>query len=169
MKQRTILNKRKIILGLLFIVAIVGIYSIVVRLNNNNESSEVSYSPPTEEEKQQAADNKERLVAELEKDSNNTGEDVTASEKPVIASITNTEVRGFMPGVAEENGNCTATAQNSDATSSGSSKGFINVSYTQCAPIVWDKPLTEGSWTVTLKYESATITGSTTQTMEVGQ
>jgi cytoskeletal protein RodZ len=127
--------------------------------------SGIRYEPPTDEEKQQAEDHKDDLA---QQNNNPAPAPSTPNAKksvtPVITNVDNSGLRGYVPGVIEDGGTCTATAKSGSATVTKTSSGFANVSYTQCAPITWDSQLASGTWEFTLSYQSAKAEGQYSQT-----
>jgi hypothetical protein len=134
-------------------------------LNPEAAESGIKYEPPTEEEKQQAEAHKDDLA---QQNNNPAPAPSTPNAKksvtPVITNVDNSGLRGYVPGVIEDGGTCTATAKSGSATVTKTSSGFFNVSYTQCAPIDWDSQLASGTWEFTLSYQSAKAEGQYSQT-----
>lgn len=140
--------------------------------NNTNISQpnddSLNLNPPTEEEIKET----QQFKDELEKETNTQQTKPNSTDginqvNPVIVSLSSSEVTGYIPGIFEEGGICTATFTKDGATKEFTSVGFGNVSNTNCEPIEISG-LSSGSWTVTLKYESATSKGvSEYSTLEV--
>ncbi len=123
-----------------------------------------SLSPPTATDKQAAVDRKDQIVQQQQNQSTAPASG-TKSVTVVITEASSTSLKGYVQGVFEEGGTCTATATQGLQTVSKTSTGFQNVSYTQCAPISWS--LGSGTWMVNLSYKSATATGNSSKTIEV--
>jgi len=168
-------KKQKIISVTLLVLLLVGgcyaFYRTQIYEPSNPTTADgkpVNLEPATEEDKQDNDQTKEAAVkqAELEKQqpANSAGK---KSATIVITQASSTGVRAYISNVFEDNGTCAATAVLGSQSQSKSSTGFQNVSYTQCAPIDWDTPLSPGTWTITLRYDSASAQGSQTQTLEV--
>lgn len=132
------------------------------------DGKKVKLKPATEEENKQADDNKAAIVKRNEQlkqaAANNSGQ---TPSTVIITSASSAGVRGYVNGVFEEGGVCTATAAMGGQTVTKSSTGFQNVSYTQCAPIDWDSPLGAGTWAITLSYKSAATSSTQSTTIEV--
>ena len=126
----------------------------------------VNLDPPSKEDKAQTDAHKDAIVQKDEQ-IKNTPAGSTKTSTVVITEANNTGVRSYVTGVFEEGGVCTATATNGSQVISKTSSGFQNVSYTQCAPINWDSPLSSGSWTIKVTYKSATTESTQSKTIEV--
>lgn len=127
----------------------------------------VNLEPATEEDKAQAEAHKEEIVEQdkaIKENPSGTGPKTVAV---VITGADQTAGRAYVTGVFEDDGSCLATASMGSQKATASSLGFRNVSYTQCAPLTWNTPLTPGSWSITVTYKSATASGSQTSTVEV--
>lgn len=165
---------RKRNIAILVIVALLiggGAYALYRHNHPTNvktpDGKTVKLKPATKEEVKQADDNKTAVVKRNEQDKQATTNGTSQTPSTVIiTSATSTEVRGYVSGVFEEGGTCTATATMGGQTVTKSVAGFQNVSNTQCTPIKWDSPLSSGSWNVTLSYKSATT--SSTQSTTIG-
>jgi hypothetical protein len=179
-KNRSSYTKTILLIGIALIaIASVAAYALSKRSNDTAVTPQVSakaaapiLKPATPEEKQAATQNKEQIV-QAQKTANpatksDTPTTTTNTASVVIVNADKAGVSGYVSGVFEDGGTCTATATStSGTTTTKSSSGFQNASYTQCAPISWDKQLTAGSWSITLKYVSATSSGTTTKVVEV--
>lgn len=121
----------------------------------------VNLNPPTEEELQETESHKKDLenTTTTTPATDSNGKQVVA---PVVTNVQAAEVNGYIPGVFEEGGSCSVKLTNGSASISGTSKGFKNVSYTQCEPIMLSPPLSNGTWSVTLSYSSNKAAGSST-------
>jgi len=150
-----------LIVILLLILEKTGVTDFFKKPTSENSSSSINYNPPTEEEKKETEEHKE----DLSKDSDtkttpqtqqNTGVSV------IITSATPEAIYSYVDGILEDGGTCIATfTKTGSKTFEKSSKGFSNVSTTQCEPIfinVSDFPST-GEWEVVVKY-SGTSQGS---------
>jgi len=175
--MRAITNKKILIPSIIAVVALAGggVYYLKNRADEPKPTAFVNLDPPTEEEKQQAEDNKDRIVKEQEEQasqpppSNGGPKSVT----PVITSAElyngAIEVSGFVPGVFEDGGTCTATLTKGSSKITKQVQGVKNVSNTQCNGFsVPASELSAGTWSVTLAYSSATAQGSSAaSTVEV--
>lgn len=131
------------------------------------DGKKITLSPPTKQEKKDVEDHKSDLVKQQSAADSNTGSSNVVITSPSSANPSATGVRAYVNGVFEEGGTCTATATQGTTSVTKSSAGFENVSYTQCAPIDWDSPLSNGKWTITVSYKSATASSSQSVTIEV--
>lgn len=119
----------------------------------------VNLSPPTSQDQQNNQANKQALV-----DSGSGGTPTNADGKKavtvIVTSATSTSINGYVSGVFENGGTCTATLTNSTTgqTKTLTSSGFENASYTSCTPM---HPSLSGSgWSVVLSYSSSSAEGS---------
>ena len=125
--------------------------------SDTQSSDYVNLNPPTEQEKRDAEENKNNL-AETPNPPPMTS-DGKKQVTPQIISADRSEVRAYVPGVFEDGGTCTATATKAgEAPKTATSKGFKNVSYTQCEPINWSLP--SGGWSVIVSYSSTAAKGT---------
>jgi hypothetical protein len=125
-----------------------------------DQKSQINYGQPTEEEKAQA-NAKTNAVQQTNNDKNAQ----TSGKRSVTPVITSVEpgspatVRGYVSGVVEDGGTCTATfTQTGKAPISATSQGFKNASVTNCTPIT--AQLSSGKWSVSLSYSSAVAEGT---------
>lgn len=128
----------------------------------NNPSEKVNYTPASPVEKKESEDNKDRIVEE-QNQAQNTPTPSTGSKKsvtPTIVSADSRNVSAYVTGIFEEGGTCTATFTKGAISKNVTSRGFQNVSYTQCAPInLADGSLSSGTWTLVVNYSSSTSKG----------
>lgn len=170
-------NKRYLlIVGLVIVVGLaVGSFWLYQKDDGTTittkDGNEVKLKPATNEEKKQAEDNKEEIVKNDSKikQQEQAGTDRAQNTSSItITNASSTGVRAHVSGIFEEGGTCTATATKSGGqVIQKSSVGFQNVSYTQCAPIDWDTPLTAGTWTIKVSYSSTSTNSSNSTTIEV--
>lgn len=126
---------------------------------------EVNYNPPTEEEQQAADEQKEAITKEQEQPSNpttptNPQTGTKKAVKPVVTRSGGGEVAGFIPGIVENGGTCTATFTSGSNTVTKTSQGFANASTTNCTPISYAGSGVTAGWSVTLTYSSNTSEGT---------
>ncbi len=132
------------------------------------DGHQVALNPPTTQEKKAADSQKDQIVQDEKNRANSSNSNQPKKNvSVVITELSASSIKGYVQGVFEEGGTCTATAVQGSQVITKTSTGFQNVSYTQCAPISWGSPLGLGKWTVTLKYQSSTAEGSQSQTLEV--
>jgi hypothetical protein len=123
-----------------------------------DQKSQINYDPPTDEEKAQA-NAKSSAIQQANNDKNSQPSGNKRSVTPVITSIEGGTVRGYVSGVVEDGGTCTATfTQAGKATVTATSQGIGNASTTNCTPIT--AQLSSGKWQVSLSYSSATSQGT---------
>jgi hypothetical protein len=169
-------NKQIIGIGLVAVLVALAGYLAVNRRNtsnvpgadNNTVSSEnIQFPGPTEQELSDTDKHKENL-ANNDQQTGNSNEKITVT--PVITSANVNEVRGYVSGIAEDGGKCTATYTRGATTFTRTSTGILNVSNTICQPIKTSRSdfAVSGIWSVTLAYSSSSAEGiSQTGTVEV--
>lgn len=143
------------------------IYEPVEATIKTPDGKQVTLKQATQEEKQENEDNKQDIVKRNEQTNNSTDSSQKKSANLVVTSKDSNGVRAYINGIFEEGGTCTATATLGGATRTASAVGFQNVSYTQCAPLDWNTPLTAGTWNISIAYNSATAQANTSTTVEV--
>ena len=80
---------------------------------------------------------------------------------PTILSADKNGLNGFVSGIFEDGGICTAVFTRASQDITVSTTAFSNASYTSCAPIKLSSPINiSGNWSVVLKYSSTTADGS---------
>ena len=131
------------------------------------QPGDVNYNPPTEQEQEAANEQKEAITKEQGQPSNPVPQPSpnpqTGSKKAVKPYISRTgggEVAGFIPGIVENGGTCTATFTNGSNTVTKTSQGFANASTTNCTPISYTGSGVQAGWSVTLTYSSNTSEGT---------
>lgn len=132
------------------------------------QPGEVNYDPPTEQEQEAANEQKEAITKEQEQPSNpaptqtspNPQTGTKKAVKPVIIRTGGGEVAGFIPGIVENGGTCTATFTSGSNTVTRTSQGFANASTTNCTPISYAGSGVQAGWSVTLTYSSNTSEGT---------
>ena len=124
--------------------------------NSSTPPNYVNLNPPTEAEKKDAQANKDNLAQPP------SPPPTTSSGKlqvtPVVTSATKTQVSGYVAGVFEDGGSCTATLTKGSQTITGKSSGFADANHTTCAPISLSG-VDSGAWSVVLSYSSAKAEG----------
>lgn len=152
-------------LALVLVLAVLGLSWHHWHKSSPTTTPGGSLSPATAAEKQAASDRKDQIVQE-QKNQASSGAGIK-NVSVIITEASSTTVKGYVQGVFEDGGTCTATATQGSQSQSKTSTGFANVSYTQCAPISWSPALGSGNWTINLAYKSATAQGNITKTVEV--
>lgn len=156
--------KKKAVWLVLVLVLLLAAGTLYARQRNDDSSGvtdvttpvvddNVDFTPPTPEEKQETEANK-RSFAD---DSPDSGDNSTGQVVPVITYADRSVVRGYVPGVFEDGGTCTATATKGSQTKTANSEGFEDFNKTTCAPITISLP--DGGWSVVLSYNSNTVKG----------
>lgn len=133
------------------------------------EGKDINLDPPTDEEKQAGNEQKDEIAQE--KQQQQTAPPPSSSNKksvkPVIVTISadngQIDVRGFVSGVFEEGGTCTARfTKPGSAAVTKTTTGFEDYNKTTCSPFTF--PAThlpaKGDWSVTLSYASAIAEGT---------
>ncbi len=136
---------------------------------SSSESGKISYDPPTEQEKQAASDRKDEIVQEQSKPP------VTGKRTvpPIIVDAgqydQTIEVRAFVPGTVENDGQCTFSFTKDGATVTKQTPGIPDASTTRCTNL--QVPRSEfpstGSWVLEVSYDSSKTQGSATSNVEV--
>jgi cytoskeletal protein RodZ len=175
-KRKTRRLSKKLMLLVVFgiLAAACLVYFVLLRQSENKtittaDGKKVTLSPATPSEKQ-ASDAAKDAIVKRDEQTNNTPPPSPSGLKQVsvaISEATATNVKAYVTGVFEDDGVCTATATKGAQTITKSSTGFRNASYTQCAPITWDAPLSNGAWAVKIAYKSVTAQGEQSKIVEV--
>ncbi len=166
--MKKILKKQMLGLGVVItLVVLLGYITVKSRNNsnipgsdNNTVSSEGEQFPgPTEQELRDSEKHKEDL-ANNNQPPGNTNQKITVT--PVITSANVNEVRGYISGVVEDGGTCTATYTKGATSFARTSTGIINVSNTTCPAIKTSRSdfTSTGTWSVVLTYNSPSSQGT---------
>lgn len=170
---------KPVVITLVSILTIIFVVVIYLKTHNSTNRASVTgsntkagtgtqYSGPTDAENKETQALKDKIANESQPSTVPNGTKRTVT--PVITSASATEVRSYVPGVAEDNGTCTATYTKDSNTFKKSSIGFINASSTTCTVIetMRSEFSIPGTWSVSISYTSATVQGvSNTTTLEV--
>jgi hypothetical protein len=165
------LKNKKVIVGVLALLILVGVGFYFFQKNQNSEANPqvsdptINLDPPTEEDLQRAEDNKKEIVAEQDKASANNSARATSSVKPVITYADQygdvVEVGGYI-SLFEENGTCTATFTQGSKKITKAVKAVRNAQSTDCP--VMAVPVSEfspkGNYSVTINYSSPSTNGT---------
>ncbi len=140
--------------------------------NNNDPSSPessdgINYNPPTEEETKLAEDRKAEIVKNQDEQNESSAPPTTAtpgsskrSVTPTIVSYGRDGIGGYISGITEEGGTCTATYSQGTKVITKTSAGFFDVNKTTCSSLeVASSELSPGEWKVILRYDSAKSQG----------
>lgn len=129
-----------------------------------NEDS-INYGPPTETEISETDQHKEELAEELSEDEENGNQSGDNADKRSVTPIisfwgqqpegSDLEVNGYVPGIVEKNGSCTATLTRSNETVEETKLALDDAQTTSCGLIVIPRSeLSAGDWSLSLRYES---------------
>ncbi|OGL34605.1 hypothetical protein A3F65_00715 [Candidatus Saccharibacteria bacterium RIFCSPHIGHO2_12_FULL_47_16b] len=169
---------------LLLAVAVLIVGGFLFWLSNKGDDdsttkpgTSVNLEPPTKEEKDQVQKYKEQL-ADRGSSTSNTSQPSTASGKksvtPFISSwgqnqSNDVEVRGYVEGIYEDGGTCTAALTKDGQQVSQSRTSVANAQNTSCGLITVPRSkLSPSVWSITLSYSSGSYEGSSkTVTLEV--
>ncbi len=123
-------------------------------------AAKVDLSPPTEQELNETAKHKDSLSNQGQAPSVDSNGKIQVM--PVVTNASQNEVRGFIHGIVEEGGTCIASFKRGSFSFTRQSKGFGNVSVTNCEVISLTRSdfATPGEWTVTLSYTSPKAAGT---------
>ncbi len=178
-------NKLLIGFGVIFFSALIigGLYKANILtlpwLHKKTPSSNgtgINYGPPTKQEKEETQAHKDSLG---QNDNSGTTAPPSSGQKksvtPVISSwgqnlqTQDVEISGYVAGVFEEGGTCTATLSKDNQKVSESKQATINAQNVSCGFIsISRSKLSAGNWIVTLAYSSGSAQGnSQNQTLEV--
>lgn len=128
-------------------------------------SDGINYNPPTEEDAKAVDNTKEDIVKDQESQpSSPTTPSTTPSSKksvkPVIASVSATDIRAYVPDIIENNGTCTATfTMTGQASVIRTGTAIANAQNTICTVNYAGTAVGTG-WSVALTYQSTTSEGT---------
>ncbi len=172
-------NRRLLYLTVLAIFVLIGSFFVYEFVHNNNENPTspvvtndgIKYEPATEQEKSEAEQNKENIVKQDKNQSSQQTNirtvDIVISSALQNQSSRNIEVRGYAK-TFNESGTCILTLTRGIMSVSTSGPATQNVSTMSCGKLTIDRSkLSSGTWVVMLSYQSAGISGKTSQQIEV--
>jgi len=121
-------------------------------------SDKINYSPPTKEE-QAAGDKQKQADINAQKNPPPSSASVFISDATQYGDTV--EVRAYVSNVTENGGTCTTTFTQGTRSFSVDTHAFMDASSTQCGAIdvARSKFATAGTWSVSVKYTSPSITG----------
>lgn len=136
--------------------------------DTTTDDTSINYDPPTEEESLRG-DNKKQEV-DTDEPSQPAQTSPTSQKKSVTPTITgneiygsNLEVSGYVQGIVEKGGTCTAVATKGSSVVKQQKAALDDAQYTSCGVILIPKAkLASGTWKVILEYESAKHKGAST-------
>ncbi len=130
---------------------------------------DVNLNPPTVEDKKEAEQNKEKISQEQEKEGPQIPQPQPESANKKTPFITfagqegqSVEVSGYVTGIFEDGGTCTATFTQNSRKVTASSQGFKDSDHTTCTPILVQRNQfpASGTWSATLSYNSSQGSGT---------
>ena len=135
-----------------------------------NEDS-INYGPPTETEISETNQHKENLAEELSEDEQNENQTGDNGNKRSVTPIisfwsqqsdgSDLELNGYVAGITEKDGRCTATLIKDQETVKESKVALEYAQTTSCGLIVVPRSeLSAGEWQLTLSYSSSASAGS---------
>jgi len=135
-----------------------------------DRTSTINLEPATPEEKQAAEDRKDEIANEQQSQNTPAGAKVT----PIITYAgqygSNIEVSAYVPGIIENGGTCTLTAQKGSSKLTKTVAGVDNAQNTSCPTFIVSRMefSSTGTWTVTVSYSSTDYSGtSASKALEV--
>lgn len=141
----------------------------VVVINNDG----INYDPPTETEITETNQHKNDLAEKINEDGTNQEQpDVNLNDSkrgvtPIISfsgqssAGSDLELNGYVPGVVEKNGKCTARLTKGNKTVEETKVALDDAQSTSCGLIVIPRnELSAGNWSLLLIYNSPSSTGS---------
>lgn len=140
-------------------INLVGINGLIINTTKDGADNVVNLDPATEQEQRETEQHKDNL-ANTPSSPSPTGSDGLKQVIPQISYVDTSVINAYITGIFEEGGVCTATLTNGESTSTRSSTGFGNASYTQCAPIDLSGTGIAKGWSATVTYESSTAKGT---------
>lgn len=126
--------------------------------SKESTTSNINFSPPTPEEKQAANDQKQSTGQVETNPTPNSGNKKVV--KPIIVSAAGDSLRGFVPGIVENGGTCTAIFTNGTQTVTKTSSSIANAQNTTCTPLDYSGSSIGPGWKVILHYDSTTSSGA---------
>lgn len=160
------------ILAALAILLALGAFWFYNRSNETLESEDgINYEPPTETEISETDQHKEELAEELSEDEQDGNQAEDSSDKRSVTPIISywgqpsegddLEVNGYVPGIVEKNGSCTARLVKNGKTVEETKVALDDAQTTSCGLIVIPRnELTAGDWSLSLNYSSPSSAGS---------
>lgn len=183
-------NKRKLLVLLVVAVLLIagGVYAYTQQKSESstpqptsspNPQGAINLEPATEQDKQAVDNTKETTINRSQEPAGQPrggDRDDRGVVKPIITYGGQTqpgspvEVGGYVPGVFEEGGTCTAKFTNGSNTFSKAVKAVRSANSTDCPAMVatFGEFSPKGNWSVVISYESITSVGTSDgKTIEV--
>lgn len=139
-----------------------------------SQGQDINYDPPTEQDQEDVNKNKEKLGEEQQPSTPTTNP--SNNKHSVNGVLTSVYVDGdsvramaFIPGIVEDGGQCSFTFTKDGKTITKNSEGIADATTTKCQPLVFPKSsLSNGNWTITMRYNSRAAEGSSnTSSVEI--
>lgn len=143
------------------------------KLPESSPSDTINTQPPTEEEKQEAEQNKDRIVDEANRPPAPTNAEGKKTVAPVIVDAgqygSTIEVRAYEPGITESDGQCSYTFTRNGQTVSRQLPAIADATTTRCTNLKLERSAfpVAGEWQLSVTYNSAKTTGSSTSKVTV--
>lgn len=171
-QRRYILIPVVIVLGIVVLIAIlektntINLFREPATPANPGRSTGINYDPPTKDDAAAVDEHKENLP---KSDGNpnpsptppGSSPSTKKAVKPVIVTYSTSAVRGYVPGIIENGGNCIATlaAPGQTAAVTRTGTAAADAQNTVCVVDYTGTGATTG-WKITLTYQSATSEGT---------
>jgi hypothetical protein len=132
----------------------------------SQQEEKINLDSPTEQDKLAAEQNKQSIAERDQQVQKQPSASGKKSVKPVITYAgqygPQVEVGGYVPGVYEDTGTCTARFTNGSQTFTKSVKAIKNVSSTDCPAMVANNTefSPKGKWSVVVSYDSPAANGA---------
>jgi len=161
----------KILISGLVVILVASVWITVARHSRNQKAalagSVAEASKPTPAEQQVGNDQKQR---DLDREKIDTAPSPSGSQTQTVTPVItfadvsdgNLEVGAFVPGIYEDGGTCTLTAQNGGQTITVHAAALKTATTTNCRSLtipVSSFPV-KGTWSLTVSYSSATNNGT---------
>jgi hypothetical protein len=174
---KKITKKSWMIVAALVISALVAGAYFVTRGNNSEQTTQaptnadtINLDPPTAEDAQRVDENKQKILTRQEQEKSQPTTS-TGSKKTVNPVITyagqygqNIEVGGYINGIFEDGGSCTAVFTKNSQTVTKTVQSVKNANAVDCPVMIAQaNELNTGTWTVTISYTSPNATGKSTE------
>lgn len=179
MRIHKIKNRKITLITLAIFAAVaicVGIYFLFIHKTDDFSGtagiSQINYGPPTKEESSAGNEQKAEAVKQQERDQQTTPDsvaDVFITDASYYADSNAVEIRAYISNLYESGGTCTATLTQGTQTLTKTSSAFKDATTTQCGALNvprTDFP-TNGTWALTLTYNSDTATGKNTDEVKL--
>ncbi|MGB4759540.1 MAG: hypothetical protein WBP26_05810 [Candidatus Saccharimonadales bacterium] len=168
-------NKSRIVIAIIAIVAIACMAFVAYftmrsdssESSANKERNSVNYSGPTTEEQQAGDEQKDKIITEEQNQTTPETASIIISNTGQSGEVV--RVRAFVSNAVESGGTCTTKLSKDGSTVIKETPAFADASSTQCGAIDFDRNqfTSGGTWQVNVTYQSATLHGSATATIDI--